>query len=179
MHGGGAGGDGGKGAEVLLGEGLELGGGDVLDRIEVVCGQLLGDIREVHLTVTLGEFEGAVDTADEVAHHDIADAFQLLLRDGLLLQAFDFAHDFADGWSGGLGRHFGRDEEDYAVAVDMGLAVDAVGVAFVLANVAHKAGAKIAAQDCAENHELGITGVVPCQGQHSPDAQRGLDCGGH
>lgn len=58
---------------MLLGEALEVGGSDVLDGVDVVGGELLGDIGEDHLAVALRDFESAVDAADKVAHHDVAD----------------------------------------------------------------------------------------------------------
>lgn len=46
--------------------------------------------------------------------------------------------DFVDSVVGSRCGHIGSDVEDNAVAEYLGLAVDAVGVAFVFAEIAHK-----------------------------------------
>ena len=97
----------------------------------------------------------------------------------MLLEEGNLAEYLLDGGAGGLGGHIGGDEEDDAVAKDLGLAIDAVGVAFVLADVAHQSRAEIAAQNGVEHHEGGIVGVVPLERQDAAYAEGRLDGCGH
>lgn len=57
-----------------MGEGEELGGGDSGEGLHKVGGETFVDIGRDHLAVAFGDFEDAVDTADEVAHHIVADS---------------------------------------------------------------------------------------------------------
>ena len=122
-----------------MGEGVELGGGDGGEGLHKVGGETFVDIGDDHLAVAFGDFEGAVDAADKVAHHKVAHAFKFGIGDGLLSQAFYLKIYLFDGVVCGLCGHIGGDEEDDAVAEYLCLAVDAVGVAFVFAQVAHEA----------------------------------------
>ena len=135
---GGAGGDGGEAGEGGLGEVEELGGGDGGEGVDKVGGEAFVDIGGNHLAVAFGDFEGAVDAADEVAHHDVADTVELGLGYGLLAQEVDFVVDLCYSVGGALRGHVGSDEKDDAVAEYLCLAVDAVGVAFVFAEVGHE-----------------------------------------
>ena len=157
-----------------MGEGVKLGGCDVGEGLHEVGGEALVDAGGHHLAVALGDFEGAVDAADEVAHHIVAHAVQFGLGDGLLAQTLDFAVDLGDGVGGGSRGDIGGDVEGDAVAEYLGLAVDAVGVAFVLAQVAHEAGAEIAAKEGVEDHEAGVVSAVPREGEQTAYADSGL-----
>lgn len=171
---GGAGGDGEEVGEGGLRQGEELRRVDVGKGLHEVGGETLVDLGGHHLAVALGNLEGAVDAADKVAHHVVAHAVEFGRADGFAAQEFDFAVDFGHGVGGGFGGHIGGDVEGYAVAEYLGLAVDAVGVAFVLAEVGHEAGAEVAAEDGVEDHETGVVGAVPGEGEEAADADGGL-----
>ena len=118
---------------------MELSGGDGGEGLHEVGGKAFVDIGDDHLAVTFGDFEGAVDAADKIAHHKVAHAFEFSIGDGLLPQTYNLEVYLFDSIVCGLCGHIGGDEEDDAVAEYLCLAVDAVGVAFVFAQVAHEA----------------------------------------
>ena len=148
-----------------LGEGLELCGGDVGEGLHQVGGQAFVDLGRDHLAVAFRNLEGAVDAAYEVAHHVVADAVEFGVGDGLLLQTVYFVEYLVHGVGGGLSGDVGGNVKRYAVAEDLGLAVDAVGVAFVFAQVAHETGAEVAAEQGVEHHKAGVVEAVPRKGK--------------
>lgn len=90
------------------------------------------------------------------------------------MEPLDFFEDLLDGGLGGLCGHIGGDKENNTAAEDLGLAIDTVGVAFVLADIAHEPGTEIAAQDSVEDHKLSILLVAPPERQYAADADGGL-----
>ena len=96
------------------------------------------------------------------------------MGDGLLAQKVYFAVDFLEGVLCGRGGDVGCDVEHDTATEYLGGAVDAVGVAFVFAQVAHEARAEVSAKDGVEHHEAGVVGAVPCEGHDAANADGGL-----
>ena len=127
-----------------------------------------------HVAEALREFEDAVDGTQEVADEDVADELQLAVGDGLSAEPVEFGEYLPHGVVGVSGGNVGKDVEDYGVAVDLGVGVDAVGVAFVFALVAHESRAEVAAEECGEDEEGGVVGMVPGEREEATDAEGGL-----
>ena len=72
--------------------------------------------------------------------------------------------DFLEGVLCGRGGDVGCDVEHDTATEYLGGAVDAVGVAFVFAQVAHEARAEVSAEDGVEHHEAGVVDAVPLEG---------------
>ena len=150
-----------KVGEDLLGKGENLGRGDGLQCRQKIGRKTLVDMCGNHLAVAVGYLKDPVNAADEVAHHVVAHAVEFVSGDGLLPQAFYLAVDFTEGVESGLGGDIGCDEKDDAATEYLGGTVNAIGIAFVFAQVAHQPGTEVAAQHGVEYHELGIVLAMP------------------
>lgn len=137
---GGAGGDGEElvGAEEALGKGLKLRRGGGADGGEEEIGELLPYPVEFEGKMTLDALEDAVDRAEIVALHILPDRVELVVGDGLATETVEFEEYLMESRLGALGSHIGRECEENVGAEDDGAAVDAVGVALVLADVGHE-----------------------------------------
>ena len=130
------------------------------------------------LAVAFGKLEDAVDGTEMVAAEVVAYAVEFVGGDAFVAEAADLGVDLYERVGGGIGSHVGGDVKDDAAAENLDAAVDAVGVAFVLAEVAHEAGAEIAAKQGVEDHESVAVGVVPTEREDAADAEGGLGGGG-
>ena len=76
--------------KILSGQGLKLFGGDMLYGIEIIGRELFGNIGGDHLAITLGDFEGTIDAANKVAHHDISHPIQFFIRNRFVFESVYF-----------------------------------------------------------------------------------------
>ena len=137
---GGAGGDGEElvGAEEALGKGLKLRRGGSADSGKEEIGKLLPYLVEFKGKMTFYALKDTINRTEIVALHILPDRVEFIVGDGVATETVKFEENLMDSRLGVLSSHVSREREENIGAENDGAAVDAVGIALILAEVGHQ-----------------------------------------